>query len=402
MLGWPVTGSRMYEQVSHLFPELDRDLRGLSNKTGVLPSQKIRELVENGNLSGCSKVEEGQIQPSSIDLRLGPVAYRVRASFLPGPRCTVENKIKHLIMTEMDLRQPTAFEQGCVYIVPLVEELRLPRDISAKANPKSTTGRLDVFTRLICDYGNEFERVPEGYKGKLYAEVVPRTFTIIVSEGIRLNQLRFMRGCPLSSDARLEALDKEKNLVYAGEDEPQAARIDEGLRISVNLQPDKHLHIIGYRAKKNAPAIDLANIHHYDVTDFWEPIPPPPSQAIILNPGDFHILISKEKVRVPHDHAAEMVAYDPAMGEFRIHYAGFFDPGFGYGSSEMKGTCAVLEVRSHEAPFLIEDGQVVGRLIYERLLTQPDKVYGSAIGSSYQGQGLTLSRQFKPPTQREP
>jgi len=384
----------MSDQIHNLFPELEQDLKSFT--TGILPSQKIRELVESGRISGINKIQEEQIQPSSLDLRSGPIAYRVQASFLPGPNSTVESKVKELVMTEIDLRRPTVFEKGCVYIVPLMEQLHLPSDISAKANPKSSTGRLDIFTRMICDYGKEFERIPEGYKGKLYAEVVPRTFTVIVCEGIKLNQLRFVRGSPLPSDTKLQELDKQKTLVYVDEDSPKDPEIDKGLRISINLQGDKERNIIGYRAKKNAPAIDLSKINFYEPEDFWDELPAPNSKAVILNPDDFHILASKEKVRIPHDYAAEMVAYDPSIGEFRIHYAGFFDPGFGYGSSDIKGTCAVLEVRSHEVPFLIEDGQVVGRLIYERLLAKPDKIYGMNIGSSYQSQGLALSKQFKP------
>jgi dCTP deaminase len=383
----------MSDQIQSLFPELEQDLKSFT--TGILPSQRIKELAASGRISGINKIEEEQIQPSSLDLRLGPIAYRVQASFLPGPNSTVESKVKELTMTEVDLRRPTVFEKGCVYIVPLMEQLNLPSDISAKANPKSSTGRLDIFTRMICDHGKEFERIPEGYKGKLYAEVVPRTFTVIVCEGVKLNQVRFVRGCPPPSDTKLQELDKEKTLVYDEEDCPKDPEIYKGLRISINLQGDKERNIIGYRAKKNAPAIDLSKINYYEPDAFWDEIPAPHSKEIILNPDDFHILVSKEKVRIPHNYAAEMVAYDPSIGEFRIHYAGFFDPGFGYGSSDIKGTCAVLEVRSHEVPFLIEDGQIVGRLIYERLLAKPDKIYGMNIGSSYQSQGLALSKQFK-------
>lgn len=383
----------MYEQ--NLFPELTKDLQSPSWAAGILPSQKIRELTEKGHILASTKIEEAQIQPASIDLRLGPLAYRVRASFLPGPTSTVGTKIRDLIMTELDLSRPTAFEKGCVYIVPLIESLHLPHNTWAKANPKSSTGRLDVFTRLICDYGDEFERTPKGYKGKLYTEVVPRTFTVILHEGMRLNQLRFVRGSTDPSDSQLHKLDKQETLVYAEGGAPQNAIIDEGLNISVNLQGDKNSNVIGYKAKKNAPAIDLTKIGYYSPEDFWEAIPAPTNKTIILNPDDFHILVSKQKVRIPHDHAAEMVAYDPSIGEFRIHYAGFFDPGFGYGSGDIEGTPAVLEVRSHEVPFLIEDGQIVGRLIYERLLEKPDKIYGLNIGSSYQRQGLTLSKHFK-------
>ena len=385
----------MTDHLHSLFPELERDLQSLSYTTGILPSQKIRELIENGRLSTPAPIEDGQIQPSSLDLRLGPVGYRMQASFLPGPNATVESRIKDLAMTRIDLTQPTVFEKGCVYLVPLMEHLNLTSEFSAKANPKSTTGRLDIFTRLICDGGTEFERVPPGYKGTLYAEVVPRTFTVLVQAGVKLNQLRFIRGCPTPSDTTLQELDAQETLVYGEGDQPGEALINRGLMVSLNLQGGPEDKIIGYRAKQNTPAIDLLKKDYYDPDEFWEPIMAPRNRRIILNPDDFYILLSKEKVRIPPAYAAEMVAYDPSMGEFRIHYAGFFDPGFGYGASDVKGSHAVLEVRSHEVPFLIEDGQVVGRLIYERLLTHSDKIYGMGIGSSYQGQGLALSKQFK-------
>jgi len=385
----------MTDHLHSLFPELERDLQSLSYTTGILPSQKIRELIENGRLSTPAPIEDGQIQPSSLDLRLGPVGYRMQASFLPGPNATVESRIKDLAMTRIDLTQPTVFEKGCVYLVPLMEHLNLTSEFSAKANPKSTTGRLDIFTRLICDGGTEFERVPPGYKGTLYAEVVPRTFTVLVQAGVKLNQLRFIRGCPPPSDTTLQELDAQETLVYGEGDQPGEALINRGLMVSLNLQGGPEDKIIGYRAKQNTPAIDLLKKEYYDPDEFWEPIMAPRNRRIILNPDDFYILLSKEKVRIPPAYAAEMVAYDPSMGEFRIHYAGFFDPGFGYGASDVKGSHAVLEVRSHEVPFLIEDGQVVGRLIYERLLAHSDKIYGMGIGSSYQGQGLALSKQFK-------
>jgi dCTP deaminase len=378
-----------------LFPELERDLQSLSFTTGILPSQRISELIAHGRVSTATPIEGDQIQPSSLDLRLGPVGYRMQASFLPGPKATVESRIKDLAMTKIDLTRPTVFEKGCVYLVPLMEQLNLTAELSAKANPKSTTGRLDIFTRLICDGGTEFERVPEGYKGTLYAEVVPRTFTIIVQAGVKLNQLRFVRGCPPPSDTTLQELDEQETLVYGAGDLPAEAQINRGLMVSLNLQGDPEHRLIGYRARQNTPAIDLLQKDHYDPEDFWDPMYEPRSRRIILNPDDFYILLSKEKVRIPPAYAAEMVAYDPSMGEFRIHYAGFFDPGFGYGASDVKGSHAVLEVRSHEVPFLIEDGQIVGRLIYERLLAHSDKIYGMGIGSSYQGQGLALSKQFK-------
>jgi dCTP deaminase len=384
----------MNKNILNLFPELGKDLQGLYT-TGVLPSQKVKGLIETGAISACAPFTEEQIQPASIDLRLGRVAYRVQASFLPGRYSTVEKKVQELVMSEIELKRPTVFEKGCVYIVPLMEELVLPKGISAKANPRSTTGRLDIFTRLLTDYGTEFERVPEGYRGRLYIEVVPRTFTILAREGMKLNQLRFIRGNPPSPDTQLNELNENETLVYLDEDQPGEAQINKGLRVSVNLQGSHRSEIIGYKAKKNAPVIDLQKANYYDPAEFWDMIYTPKSKGIILNPDDFYILASKEKIRIPPDFAAEMVAYDPSMGEFRIHYAGFFDPGFGYGLSDIKGTHAVLEVRSHEVPFLIEDGQIVGRLIYERLLDPSEKVYGTDIGSSYQCQGLSLSKQFK-------
>lgn len=379
-----------------LFPELTEQSREAASK-GVLPSQMIRELVNRGHIRTAAKtpIEESQIQPASIDLRLGSVAYRVRASFLPGSSSRVLTKIQDLLMGEIDLTHPTLFEKGCVYIVPLLEELALPTGTSAKGNPKSTTGRLDVFTRLITDYGTEFEHVPEGYRGPIFAEVVPRTFAISVREGLALGQLRFMKGRSTSPDAELKELNRDESLVYTRDDKPSKARIQDGLLVSLNLQPTDGDSVVGYRAKKNAPQVDLERINHYDTEEFWDFVKAPATGGIILNPGDFYILGSKERLRVPPMFAAEMVAMDPSLGEFRIHYAGFFDPGFGDGMTDLPGTPAVLEVRAHEVPFVMEDGQLVGRLSYKRLLERPDKLYGSAIGSTYQRQVLALSKHFK-------
>lgn len=363
--------------------------------TGLLPSQAIRELIASGRVAAMPAILEEHIQPASLDLRLGDIAHRVRASFLPGPYSTVEAKIKELRMTRVDLTKAAVFEKGCVYLVPLLEELNLPKDVSAKANPKSTTGRLDIFTRLIADYGVEFERVPPGYRGKLYAEIVSRTFTVAVRAGMRLNQLRFVRGNPISPDSLITTLDDEERLVYLDEESPVKARVDRGLRVTVNLEGSQSSEVVAYKARRHAPAIELDRIDHYSPEEFWEAHVQPSSKGFILEPSDFYILASRERVRVPPDYAAEMVPFDASMGEFRIHYAGFFDPGFGYGSSDIKGTRAVLEVRAHEVPFMIDHGQVVGRLTYMPLLSRPDKIYGTGIGSSYQHQALTLSKQFR-------
>jgi dCTP deaminase len=299
-------------------------------------------------------------------------------------------------MTRVDLTSAAVFEKDCVYIVPLLEEVNLPQDISGKANPKSTTGRLDIFTRLITDYGTEFDAVPPGYTGKLYAEVVSRTFTVAIRAGMRLSQLRFVRGNPDPRDmARIKKLDDEQTLVYMDDDTPIKARIDRGLRITLNLEGAEPDEVIAYRARHNAPVIELDKINHYSPAEFWESHRQSASKSLILHRDDFYILASRERVRVPPDYAAVMVPFDTSDGEFRIHYAGFFDPGFGFGSGDIKGTRAVLEVRAHEVPFLMEHGQLVGRLNYMPLLSRPDKIYGTGIGSSYQQQALTLSKQFR-------
>jgi dCTP deaminase len=364
--------------------------------TGILPSQEITGLIARGNIIASPAIHPDHIQPASLDLRLGDMAHRVRASFLPGPNSTVEAKIKELRMTRVDLTGAPVFEKDCVYIIPLVEELNLPENISGKANPKSTTGRLDIFTRLITDYGTEFDRVPPGYKGKLYAEVVSRTFTVAIRAGMRLSQLRFVQGTPVAGDRTIKGLDQEESLVYMDdEDSPVKARLHRGLRITVNLEGAEPGEIIAYKAKRYAPAIELDRIDYYPTEEFWEVRHQTANKNLILEPDDFYILASRERVRVPPEFAAEMVPFDPSDGEFRIHYAGFFDPGFGYGSSDIKGTRAVLEVRAHEVPFLIEHGQLVGRLNYMPLLCKPEKIYGTNIGSSYQHQALTLSKQFR-------
>jgi dCTP deaminase len=388
-----MSGSDLREGEVGLFPEMPSEANDARTK-GILPSQAIKELIVRGHITGNRPIPEEQIQPASLDLRLGDIAHRVRASFLPGPKNTVEDKIKELRMTRVDLTSAAVFEKDCVYIVPLLEELHLPDGISGKANPKSTTGRLDIFTRLITDYGAEFDRVPASYTGKLYAEVVSRTFTVGVRAGMRLSQLRFVQGKPVSGDRTIRELDQEETLVYFDEDSPAKVLPDRGLRITVNLEGQKG-EVIAYKARHNAPVIELDRINHYAPDEFWEPIYQNAGKDLILHAGDFYILASRERVRVPPDFAAEMVPFDPSDGEFRIHYAGFFDPGFGYGSSDIKGTRAVLEVRAHEVPFLIEHGQFVGRLNYMALLSKPEKIYGVQIGSSYQQQALALSKQFR-------
>ncbi len=383
--------------MAKLFTELEKDaLSAAAVTTGILPDRDIAKLVAGGRISAAGGVDASQIQPASLDLRLGATAWRVRASFLPGKGSTVQAKIDRLQMHKIDLTRPAVLEKGCVYIAELMEELKLPADIAGHANPKSSTGRLDIFTRLITDAGAEFEGVAAGYKGKLYVEIMPHTFSVLAQQGSRLNQIRFVRGNPPPSDAKLAELDQTVKLVYSDGDVPLPAIIDNGLWISVDLEGESSNGTIGYRAKHHAPLIDLSKLNHYDPLEFWEPIRCNAERNLVLNPDDFYILVSRERVRIPGNYAASMVPYDPSVGEFRIHYAGFFDPGFGYGAANLTGARAVLEVRSHDVPFMIEHGQDVGRLIYERLLGEPEKIYGVNIGSNYQSQGLKLSKQFKP------
>jgi dCTP deaminase len=354
---------------------------------GVLPAQALRQMIAAGTLTGSPAIVPDQIQPASLDLRLGTVAYRVRASFLAGNGAKVADRLTEFEMHRVDLTHGAVLEKGCVYVVPLMESLALPHGITAVANAKSSTGRLDLLTRTITDGGTEFDRIPEGYTGPLYAEVCPRSFSVLVRAGQRLNQIRFRAGQSVLTDAELRALHAVDTLV-SGE-----AVISEGLGFSVDLKPAQG-DLLGYRAKPHTGVIDLDRIGHYPARDFWEEVRATDAR-IILDPGAFYILVSREAVTIPPDYAAEMAPYLAMVGEFRVHYAGFFDPGFGHAAAGGTGSRGVLEVRCHEAPFVLEHGQVVGRLVYERMSERPDTLYGAGISSNYQGQGLKLAKQFR-------
>ncbi len=365
---------------------------------GILPSQEIADFIATGKIiSPAGEISEDQIQPSSIDLRLSNEAYRVRASFLPGRSTTLLTKAKSngMLNEIIDISEPTLLEPGTIYIIPLMESLNLPSNVFGIANPKSSTGRLDIFTRLITELGDEFERVRRGYNGKLYIEVLSQTFPIIVQSGMTLNQLRFGRGrLDPTGDVTLRQLDQDAPFTNAHEEGAQSS-IDRGLRITVDLQGNGS-GIVAYRANKCSAPIDLGKIGYYDPAEYWTPIYRNEKLQFVLEPGAFYILASKQRVRVPPDFAAEMLPYDLATQEFRVHYAGFFDPGFGYGTQgEIPGTRAVLEVRASQMPILLEDDQFVGRLNYFRMSATPKKLYGGTIGSNYQRQGLTLSKHFK-------
>ncbi|MFL2929562.1 MAG: 2'-deoxycytidine 5'-triphosphate deaminase [Candidatus Micropelagos sp.] len=377
-----------------LFPEEEQTpvtAPGQTHATGILPAHGIRNMIRdqqiwavNGQKSG---VLEDQIQPASLDLRLGDKAYRIRASFLPGVSGQVMQKLEMLAFHKIDLTDGAVLETGCVYLVPLMEALALPERTGGFANPKSSTGRIDVFTRVITDFGVEFDKAPPGYKGHLYLEVSPRTFPVLVRAGSRLSQIRFRRGNPAHSDAEIKRLHQESALVDG------RANIDGGLALSIDLAGDKQTGLIGYRAKRHAGLIDVDRVNALPMNEYWEPIYNHGKNQLILDPDEFYILASRESVSIPPTHAAEMVPFNPLVGEFRVHYAGFFDPGFGAGL-EGKGSRAVLEVRSREVPFILEHGQVIGRLIYERLTDRPEVLYGKSLSSNYQRQGLRLSKHF--------
>lgn len=361
----------------------------MTGTTGICPDHQIEAMIETGRIAADPPIEPAQVQPASLDLRLSRVAWRIRASFLAGRGSRVRDRLAEFEMHRIDISEGAVLEKGCVYLVELMERLALPEDLSAVANAKSSTGRLDLLTRTITDEGTEFDRIAAGYHGPLYAEICPRSFSVLVRPGMRLNQVRFRRGSAVLSDAELAALHARTPLV----DGP--AVIENGLGFSVDLRP-ADTDLVGYRAKPHTGVIDLDRIGHYDPADYWEELRTTDGR-IILDPGAFYILVSREAVHIPPQYAAEMAPYLAMVGEFRVHYAGFFDPGFGHGPAGGTGARGVLEVRCHEAPFVLEHGQVVGRLVYERMSEVPTRLYGAGIASNYQGQGLKLSKHFRAP-----
>jgi dCTP deaminase len=338
--------------------------------SGILPSQAIEALIADGHVRLAEPLLETQLQPASLDLRLGTVAYRVRASFLPGRGEKITSKLDDLQLHTISLSQGAVLETGCVYVVPLLEAVALPDDLSAATNPKSSTGRLDVFTRVIADGVSAFDQIPAGYAGPLFAEICPQTFPVVVRKGSRLSQIRFRAGATGEAD------------------------VVDDIPLSVDLAGDG-TGLVGYRAKRHTGLVDVDLVGGCPVLDYWEPIHVREKKRLILDPDQFYILASKEAVHVPPTQAAEMVPFNPLVGEFRVHYAGFFDPGFGHAAAGGEGSRAVLEVRSHKVPFILEDGQTIGRLVYERLTETPKLVYGRDLASHYQAQGLKLSKHFK-------
>jgi dCTP deaminase len=372
--------------------------------TGVLCDRDLRDAVAERWIIADVALRDEQFQPSSLDLRLGPVAYQLRASFLPY-RETVLSRLggdatpdPELVIDRLSLESGATLQRGSVYLVPLLEALALPAEVRGRSNPKSTTGRLDIFTRVITDRMPRFDEIQPGYRGPLYLEVSPQSFPVRVRAGQSLNQLRLLSGQSALSDAELRALYEQTPLLYDDDDRPvpaERALFNDGLCMGIDLSGRMTGGIIGYRAHPNPPAVDLGRMGAYDPAEFWEPIKRPGRDAYILEANRFYILVSKERIRVPPVFAAEMVVYDAGAGEIRTHYAGFFDPGFGFGDGSVLGTKVVMEVRAREVPFMIYDGQISFKVGFERLRARPDRVYGVGLGSSYQNQTLNLSKQFR-------
>lgn len=373
----------------------DLDLAGGAN--GVLPSQLLHDAIAAGYIDGGDfKIPEAAVQPASVDLRLGDMAYRIRCSFLPD-RHSVEHKVKDYIVDELDLRDGAVLETNRPYLIPLVEQLDLPDDIRGRTNPKSSTGRLDVFTRVITDESYRFDEIAAGYRGRLYLEVVPLSFTIRVHQGLALNQLRLVAGRAALSDEELHDLHHRSPLLFRrGEPVPDRDfATANGLFLSLDLRGDPTGRV-GYRAREHARLLEMHRVDAYDPEEFWEAVHRESGDRIVLDPGRFYLLLSDESVCIPPDLAAEMTAYDPTSGELRTHYAGFFDPGFGYDAGDaLHGSRAALEVRAHDVPFMIEHRQRVCKLTFERMVAAPAKLYGAGIGSSYQGQEETLGKHFR-------
>ena len=366
---------------------------------GIYPSQWLQKAIAEG-IVGSSKyrIPETSVQPASVDLRLGERAYRLRCSFLPESQ-TVEEKLNDFTMGEVDLRDGAILERNRPYLIPLIEELHLPADIRARTNPRSSTGRLDIFTRVITDRSHKFDDVAAGYEGRLYLEVVSRSFTIKVQTELSLNQVRLMAGRALRSDEEILQYHRGEPILFSNGMPVPAEKLslDAGLFLSLDLSGDEH-GAVGYRAKKNSRLLDLSMLGHHDPVDFWEPVYAEPGRRLVLEPEEFYLLLSNEAVSIPPTFAAEMNPYEPTSGELRTHYAGFFDPGFGYAHpGRTQGTRAVLEVRAHDVPFMVEHQQRVCKLGFESMLEPPSILYGQDIGSSYQQQELTLSKHFRQP-----
>ena len=374
----------------------------LKGKPGYLPCQLIEQVHRQGMIRSQETILASQIQPVSMDLRLGPKAYRIQCSFLPENE-PVETKLKEVSLYDFDITDGGILEKDAIYLIPLMEELSLSSSLCGLANPKSSTGRLDMFTRVIVDGGHRFDEIPLGYKGKLYLEIISRSFPVKIHAGLSLNQLRLANVSSQSLDKKKLVLKYRNNPILfdrSGFSIPvDEVKVEEGIYVSVDVSGDQPDSIIAYKAKTNSTVIDLSKTKYYKAEEFWEPIYRNKKNWLILEPESFYIMMSKERVCIWPDWLAEMVAYEPNSGELRTHYAGFFDSGFGWNGTDdliNQGTRAVMEVRPHDVPFMVEDGQTFCRLKFEKVVERPEKLYGLSLNSNYHSQGLALSKYFNP------
>ena len=374
----------------------------LKGKPGYLPCQLIEQVHRQGMIRSQETILASQIQPVSMDLRLGPKAYRIQCSFLPENE-PVETKLKEVSLYDFDITDGGILEKNAIYLIPLMEELSLSSSLCGLANPKSSTGRLDMFTRVIVDGGHRFDEIPLGYKGKLYLEIISRSFPVKIHAGLSLNQLRLANVSSQSLDKKKLVLKYRNNPILfdrSGFSIPvDEVKVEEGIYVSVDVSGDQPDSIIAYKAKTNSTVIDLSKTKYYKAEEFWEPIYRNKKNWLILEPESFYIMMSKERVCIWPDWLAEMVAYEPNSGELRTHYAGFFDSGFGWNGTDdliNQGTRAVMEVRPHDVPFMVEDGQTFCRLKFEKVVERPEKLYGLSLNSNYHSQGLALSKYFNP------
>ncbi len=350
---------------------------------GALVYQDYLKLIKKNYIIN-ETIDQNQIQPASLDLSLSEECYEIKHSFL-SHKTTVRRKLKDLIIKKINLNKEFIFKKDKTYIVKLNESLNLKNNIFGHCNPKSSTGRLDIFCRTIVDFAEEYEKIPNNYQGEIFLEITSRSFDVAFKKGNCLNQLRLIMGNQYYlSD---EQLKKIKTKLKITNFKKNTLKINNGVKISVDLSNSK---TIAYVAKNNTPVLKFSKIKSHKINDFWKAIKNI-DNSLLIEKNKFYILKSKEKVIIPDNLAGEMIPYDTGIGDFRAHYAGFFDPGFGMPN----GTYAVLEVKTNEIPFLLEDGQTIARIKYEKLNKNSNIVYGKDIKSNYQNQGLKLSKHFK-------
>ncbi len=359
---------------------------------GTLPDEGIAALIEAEAIASGSGIDGTQVQPASLDLSLGEAAWWMPGSVLPLPGEPVEALLERFARCRLDLSRPEVFVRGQVYVVRLDERLALPEGLAAYANGKSSIGRIDVQTRVLTDENPRYDKVPPGYRGPLYLEVIPKSFDIRVRAKDRLNQAIFYRDRRRLGAAALAEVHGRCPLVRAPGEGLAGFRRNSGLLLTLDLEQP----VVGWVAKRSLEPIDLAQVHFHDPSEYFDPIPKPRRGALFLSREAFYIFSTHERVVVPPELAAEMLPYDTSAGEFRAHYAGFFDPGFGWGAAgELGGTPAVLEVRPYEDDLLVRHRQPVCKMAFEQLTAAPRQLYGQGQSHYAEQRGPRLSKYFE-------